>query len=199
MIVYVDDIMIIANNKNLLNLSIQHLVNHFKDININHGREHNYLGMFFKFNSKCLTVKMEGYIDQILKANNITKKSKSPANNDIFIVKDLPILPEEEQKKMHTVVAQLLYLSTRTRPDILLPVNYLTTRVNKFNQDDKIKLERVLTYLNSTKSLGLKLRSDNIDNIQVTTYSDASYGMHQDSKSHTGIINTIGVGSIYSC
>jgi hypothetical protein len=34
------------------------------------------------------------------------------------------------------------------RPDILLVVNYLTTRVNKFTKDDEEKLIRCSKYLN---------------------------------------------------
>jgi hypothetical protein len=44
----------------------------------------------------------------------------------------------------HTTIAKLLFLSTRVRPDILLTVNELTTRVDRFTSKDKKKLLRVL-------------------------------------------------------
>ena len=34
--------------------------------------------------------------------------------------------------------------------------------------------------------------------VHVTSYIDASYGVHTDSKSHTGCIITLGKGAIYS-
>jgi hypothetical protein len=47
--------------------------------------------------------------------------------------RDLPPLPLDKQKSLRSGVAKLLYLSINTRPDIALPVNYLCTRVERFD------------------------------------------------------------------
>jgi hypothetical protein len=36
------------------------------------------------------------------------------------------------------------------------------------------------------------------DPVHVTSYIDASYGVHMDKKSHTGCVITLGKGAIYS-
>ena len=108
------------------------------------------------------------------------------------------MLPPHEQKQMHSSVAQLLYLSTRVRPDILLPVNFLSTRVNKFDSSDKSKLTRVLRYLNDTKELGLVLKCPDAEKLQVITSADASYGVHADGKGQTGMLTSLGTGAISS-
>jgi hypothetical protein len=56
-------------------------------------------------------------------------------------------------------VAKLLFLSMNTRPDIALPVNYLCTRVERFDDDDDDfkKFYRILQYLHETTKLGMTL------------------------------------------
>ena len=88
----------------------------------------------------------------------------------------------------------LLYLAKRTRPDILLPVSFLTTRVQAPDEDDWNKLQRVLRYLNGTQDLGICLRADCPTN--VTAHIDASYGVHIDGKSHSGMFVSLGSGPI---
>ena len=58
----------------------------------------------------------------------------------------------EDKEYFHTCTAKLLYLSKRVRPDILLPVSFLCTRVNSPTVEDNEKLNRVLGYLKATKS-----------------------------------------------
>jgi hypothetical protein len=60
----------------------------------------------------------------------------SPAANTLFEVRDVELLDDEKKKEFHSTVAQLLYLSKRTRPNILTAVSFLTTRVQKPNIDD---------------------------------------------------------------
>jgi hypothetical protein len=51
-------------------------------------------------------------------------------------------------------------------------------------------------YLNATKDLKLRLRPD--VNGEVRWWVDASYGVHQDMKGHTGCTMSMGSGSVYS-
>ncbi len=48
----------------------------------------------------------------------------------------------QEKAKFHSIVAKLLYLGKKGRPDILLPVQFLCTRVQNPTVDDERKLER---------------------------------------------------------
>jgi hypothetical protein len=86
-----------------------------------------------------------------------------------------------------------MYLAKRVRPDILLPMSFLTTRVQKPDVDDASKLRRVLMYLNGTRSMGIILRPST-DGLVVSI--DSSYGVHSDGKSHTGLSIAYGSGSI---
>jgi hypothetical protein len=72
---------------------------------------------------------------------------------------------------------------------------YLSTRVRCATESDQLKLNRVLSYLNATKELGITL--DATKGLQVLAYVDASYAVHGDYKSHTGGYISLGRGPIW--
>lgn len=87
-----------------------------------------------------------------------------------------------------------MYLGKRARPDILLAVAYLCTRVDAPTEQDEKKLWRVLMYLNGTREQKLILHPK--DNLEVQGYIDASFGCHENGKSHSGLIVTVGGASV---
>jgi hypothetical protein len=176
-----------------LMLTIDHLRKVYKEVSFDIGCKHSYLGMTFTFNNEKVKIEMEGYITNLITEGNISGTSSTPAGSDLFIDEETPPLPAADQKEMHTTVAKLLFLSTRVRPDILLPVNYLTTRVNRFASNDKKKLLRVLKYLNKTKLLGLTLKASDLTTITINNHSDASYGVYPDGRSQSASATSLGM------
>jgi hypothetical protein len=75
-------------------------------------------------------------------------------------------------------------------------VAFLTTRVQRPDEDDWGKLKRVLKYLRSTRSLCLTLFADSLTDIRW--YVDASHLTHDNCKGHTGSILTFGKGATTS-
>ena len=92
------------------------------------------------------------------------------------------------------MVCKLLYVALRGRPDILLAVVFLASRVSKATIQDQAKLKRLLEYLYGTYDLPLILGADDIHTLY--TFVDASYAVHEDMKSHTGGVITFGRGGI---
>lgn len=84
--------------------------------------------------------------------------ASTPASKDLFNVRDVPILGDMERKRFHSCVAKLLYLAKRTRPEILLTVSYLSSRVSIANEDDQNKLNKLLRYLNKYANMKLRLQ-----------------------------------------
>ena len=99
-------------------------------------------------------------------------------------------------EKPHRGVAQLLYLATRVRPDILLPITFLCSRVSEPTHEDLGKLHRVLKYLNGSSHLGIILGKYGVD-MALTVYADASYAVHRDCKSHGGIVVYLHRGPVF--
>jgi hypothetical protein len=101
------------------------------------------------------------------------------------------------QKRFHTTVARLLYLSKRTRVDIQLPVLYLCTRVREPTTDDDAKLKRILGYLRLTLKKPRIITSAG-DLKRLVAYVDASFAVHQDGKGHTGLTINRGRSTLVS-
>jgi hypothetical protein len=97
---------------------------------------------------------------------------------------------------MHTTSAQLLYIATRARPDILYPVSYLTTRVKKYTVHDRLVLTRILQYLYGTINFAMTLCIPDTKNITISLFVDSSFHSHADGKSHSGACLTLGSGFI---
>jgi len=66
-----DDSMIISSDENLIDDVIKLLENDFKEITVNRGNTHSYLGMQFCFNAGQVEIKMKGYVENLLNEDNI--------------------------------------------------------------------------------------------------------------------------------
>ena len=109
---------------------------------------------------------------------------------------DSPLLSEKKAKAFHKIVAKLLFVCCRGRPDINVAISFLTTRVSKSNDGDFKKLKRMLQYLYGSMDMVLKLSAISISIIKW--WIDAAYGVHDNMRSHTGTNMSLGRGSIYS-
>jgi hypothetical protein len=104
-------------------------------------------------------------------------------------------LDETKEEFFHHVVAQLLFVCKRARPDIQTAVAFLCTRVQYPDVDDYKKLVRVIKYLRKTKDMPLRLEAESLK--IAKWWVDASYAVHPDMKSHTGGVFSLGRGGIY--
>ena len=59
-------------------------------------------------------------------------------------------LNEEKSERFHHIVAKLLYISKRARPDIALTVSHMYTRASKSIDNDWEKLRRLLRCIKGT-------------------------------------------------
>ena len=81
------------------------------------------------------------------------------------------------------MVANTLFLSNRSRPDIQPIIYVLATRVISPNIIDWKKLVRIFKYLNGTSKYNLMLSIDDMRVIKY--YVDASFAVHLYLKIHT--------------
>jgi hypothetical protein len=93
-------------------------------------------------------------------------------------------------KVFHKTVTKLLFLGKRGRPDAQLPIAFLCTRTMKSDTDDWKKLKRLLQYLHGTIDLTLTLIAENLNVIKW--WVDASYAVHDNMRSHTGAVMSLG-------
>lgn len=196
-VIHVDDGLITGSSETVLDSFFDQFKNHIGDITIQRGRIHNYLGMVMDFSQpNVVHITIEKMIRDILSDWSINKGSRSsPAKSQLFdIDEQSPQLNEEMSRRLHRGIAQLLYLSTHVRPDILCAVIFLTSRIQKLSEEDLEKFLDILYYLNGSISLGIMLGGDAKNRIRLYAFADASYGVHTNCRSHGGTYITYGRG-----
>jgi histone deacetylase 1/2 len=135
------------------------------------------------------------YVEDLVLGCKIDGVADTPCGNNLFDpCETAPKLTDVEAENFHSYVAKCLYLAKRVRPDILLTVSFLVSRVQAPNKADWKKLVRLLKYLNGTKDMGIVLRPG--ATMQLEAYVDASYGIHADAKSHSALHLAVGSGNI---
>ena len=192
--VHVDDLLIADSSNFLTEELVTFLKSQFAEIKVHEGKKHSYLGMTLDFGSKgTAKVSMCHYVDSILAEYDVRGSVNTPADDNLFTIDEkAEKLDNLARERFHTAVAKLLFLAKRARPDILVAVAFLTTRVTVADSHDLKKLGRVLKYINGTRDLALLITPEALDEVRV--YVDASYGSHVDAKSHTGRALTLGQG-----
>ena len=111
-------------------------------------------------------------IDNILE--DMKGESAKPAAHHLFdIAEDATKLSQSDAYIFHHFVAQVLYLSKRSCPDIQLAVSFLCTIVRGPDTDEYNKLARVMKYIQGTIGLPLILSIDKSGNIKW--YIDAAF------------------------
>ena len=200
---HIDDLKISHVDEQVVRSIIQKIQNTFgqhSELSMHMGKRHDYLGMILDFTTPgILEIDMSDYIQVILQDTpaNLRGTSMVPAAKHLFTTHpDAPKISPQEQEIFHHLTMQLMYLSQRGRPDIQTAVAFLSSRVANPDQDDYMKLGKVIKYLENTIHLTLRLQAD--VTIVLQWWVDAAYATHPDMKGHTGATFTMGHRSIYS-
>ena len=197
--VHVDDLLITSADEGMITSLTVGLKTRYGEITETRGTVLNYLGMVFDLSHAGeARVTMKGYVEDMLLTFGVSGGARTPATDGLFHQRLVPgDVSEPERIKFHSNVAKAAYLAKRARPDILMPVAYLATRVTRCTRDDMVKLDRLMRYVNETKERGIVLRIGE-EGVNVKVYIDAAYGVHADGKSHTGSCVVIGeVGPVH--
>ena len=172
-------------------------------LTVTRGKKHVYLGMTLDYSKKgAVIVDMRDYVKDMLEdfPRSISGRVASCATSALFTVKPSKKLLKEQAEAFHTFVAKALFLTKRARPDIQHVVSFLCTRVKEPTRQDWDKLVRMMTFLHTTKHECLTSELHPIYEkgkkfIQVIWNVDAAFAVHDDLKSHTGAICTLGEGA----
>jgi len=199
--VHVDDLKVSHKKPEVVTDILEFLSKAYKtELTITRGNKHTYVGMDLEFpGDGTIKVNQKPHLKDALDSfpDLLDKIVTSPAAEHIFTVnEECEKLPEAQRELLHKIVAKLLFVSTRGRPDIYLPISFLTSRVTKADTDDWKKLTRLLNYVKATMELELTLSADNA-NI-VKWWVDAAYAVRDDYKSQTGSTMSLGHGVLMS-
>ena len=177
---------------------ISGLESKFGDMSVTRGDKHNFVGMNFCFTKDGkVEIIMRDYLEECIKTfgEAFNGGAKTPAQADLFkSSEEAEKLSEEKAEIFHHVVAKLLFVAKRVRPDIDLVISYLCGGVDRSTTEDWGKLRRLLHYLNGT--LDMVRRIGMSKGRKMETWEDASYGVHPDMKGHTDGAVSLGLGLI---
>ena len=196
---YVDDIKISHVDKSVVTSIIDKLQNEYGDFRAMRGNHHKLLGMEVNFmDDKTVTISTIDHVKDAIRAftGELKGKISNPANRNLFNVNpDLPRIDKDRADIFHSIVAKLLWLMKRGRPDIETVISFLCTRVCDPNEGDWMKLRRVLLYLSNIVN---DIRVIGVDDLKtLVTMVDASYAVHPNMRSHTGGLMTFGRGILH--
>ena len=202
LILYVDDILLIINDTDLLIKKKQLLFNHFdtKDL----GEASYVLGIQILRDrpSDILILSQQMYIERILKMFNMQSCSsrKAPIIKGNRFSKGQYPQNDIERDQMKTApyssaVGNLMYVKVCTRLDIAFVVGLLGRYLSDLGQSHWKMAKKVLRYLQGTKNLMLTCRC--IDTLEVVGFSDFNYeGYVDDKKSTSGYIFMMTKGAV---
>ena len=132
---------------------------------------------------------MRDYIEELIKIfpGDLSDNIQCPRTTRLFNINiESKSLDKNRKDIFHTFVMKCMFLAKRVRPDLLMGISFLSTRVLKSNEEDWKKLIRLFSYLKNTKEIVRYLEAD--DAQELKWYMDASVGAHNDMKSHIGSI-----------
>jgi len=165
------------------------------------GKWHDHLGMVLDFSTPgSVEISMHEYVSEIINGApcNMEGNVPSPAATHLFTVKTKDPVPLDGSKAQlfHHIVAKLLFLCKRSRPDISTAITFLRTRVKGQDEDNYKELTHVIRYLRSTQHFALKLITSS--NLEIKWWVDASFATHTDMQSHREGVMIVGKGAAYT-
>ena len=195
--VYVDDIVLGGRSEAKMSVVKKELSDKFemKDL----GPLHHFLGVKVIQNrhSGEIWIGQPLYTEKILQRYGMhdSKSVSTPVSPDVKLVASEGPDDACNQQMYQAVVGSLLYLSTKTRPDIAYAVSSVARFCVKPTKGHWTAVKRILRYLKGTSNLGLIYREDTPG--IITGYSDADWaGDVGDRKSTSGYVFLLGGAAI---
>jgi len=186
-LIWVDDIIVAASNDYLLCEVKDMLKNRFKMTDL--GLLTWFLGTQFIHYNGSIKMNQTRYLTKLLEKYNMDncKPRSTPCelklNLDSDKVSDVCVQYRE-------IVGSLIYAMTCTRPDLCWVVTVLSQRLADPSDEHCIVLKHVLRYLKGSLDYELCFTKCT-DGLQLTGFSDASWGSSDDRKSITGYCFTL--------
>lgn len=191
-LLYVDDVIVIGKSREEVDKfkrSISQKLD-MKDL----GFLSSFLGISFTREPSGAWLSQAHYVDEILERFGMEKcKSvNTPACIPGKVSEELSELVN--QKSYQEIVGALLFLSTRTRPDISAAVNILCRHCSRPRKEDLVAAKRIMRYLQGTRKFALYF---SLGDGNLIAYSDADWGGDTaDRKSTSGTLLQLAGSSI---
>lgn len=200
---YVDDILAITNDKNLLDHVKKMVFETFKARDLGELKKIFGVRVIRNRERSYISLDQEEYINSILQKLSMLDCNPSaiPMEVGLKLKPDTTTKTKEEYQFLSSIpyrqaVGSLMFLLQATRPDLAFALSTVSQFNDKYTEVHWNAVKRILKYLKNTSNYGLFFRKDQVG--QIVGYSDASHaGNHPvDTKSTTGYIFQFQKGTI---
>ena len=192
--VYVDDLLLIAeNSKEMTNMKNELSCNFkMKDL----GQAHYCLGIEIHYNKSSgeMTLDQSGFVKKILEKTDMidSKPINTPMEFRLAVKEKSEDEKPFDKTKYRSLIGMLLYVALGTRPDIAYSVGVLAKFSENPTETHWKYVQRVLRYLKSTINFGLKYHRLS-ENTEIVGYCDADWGGDENNRRSTsGIVMLLG-------
>ena len=200
---YVDDNKVSHKDPRVVDEIIELMKGHFGELTVTRGNKHRFLGMNITINkNRHIEVEMKEQLENVIKSfnladgNMVTEVVTSPARPHLRDVDPgCTPLNAKKSESFHSIVATLLWIMKRARPDLETAVGFLCTRVSKSDDMDWKKLRRTIAFIRGTIDDVRIIGADSLS--KIYTWVDAAYGVTADMKSQTGGAMSLGMGILH--
>jgi hypothetical protein len=188
---YVDD-MLSAGSDDEISKFHEGLMKEFGNDSVTahmHGDSVNFLGMKIERRNRTVKVSQQLYIENMIEDDdNLDLDTRITTPHPLNFAQDRSkdkSPKSAEVEYFRRKVMQVMYISVRTRPDVLLDVVVLAGRLANPSVDDIAILKRILIYLYQTRQSGLVFREGAWD---FWACVDASFNTYENGRGHSGIL-----------
>ena len=138
---HVDDLKISHREATVVKEVIKKIEEVYGKMMVDYSDSREYVGIHFEYlrDERVVVEALENFPE------DTTRVVSTPAIIHLFEVDENCVkLTEKDLGIFHSIVAKLLFVNKRARPDILVDVSYLTMKVSKDDKDDLKNLKRLL-------------------------------------------------------
>ena len=186
--VYVDDIILASKSSICIQEFIKSITESFdiKDM----GKLDYFFGVKIAYaGSGKIWIGQPVYTAEVLKRFQMenSKSTETPIDNGTKLTKATEDSKLFNQELYQSAIGRLLYLSTRTRPDIAYAVSNVTRFCSKPTMEHWKSIKLIMRYLNGTRNYGLSYDKEKVTDF--VGYSDADWaGDLDDRRSTSGYV-----------
>lgn len=189
-IVYVDDILIVSNNRKRESEIKEKLSECFKIKDLGEARY--CLEFEIRRKGESLHLSQKEYIKEVLKRFEMhdSKPVNTPLVVDAKLIKGLNVTDlNDKSLPFRELVGSLMYAAVGTRPDIAHAVSVLSQFNSCYTRTHWMAAKRVLRYLRGTSDFELVYKKDDLS---INAFVDADWGRCiLDRRSYTGFVFTL--------
>ena len=123
-------------------------------------------------------ITQQAYIQDLLQRNGALdqlKVRRTPMAKEIEEEEEAEI-EEKEVKEAQRFMGELVWVVTRSRPDLMLAVSKLSTAMAKHPRAVKKSVEHLWGYMKDTTTLGLVFKKEDVEEEILKVFTDASFG-----------------------